>query len=95
MKNENEPYRYLVRPDDFMVFELVPGENHYRPVTRNNPQPRFIGHKHNTFSYLKSHYFFPIPEEELDTFFDICERHYKREREEDDQRRDELSMDED
>ena len=73
--------KYLVRPDDYMVFELDEALGLYEvmdpPTDRFGNKP--IPYDHFTFENLTSNYgFFPILADELPYYAILRERHYRQ-----------------
>lgn len=74
--------KYLVRPDDYSIFDLDESNNCYRswskkPITYSDgTRPK--AYDHFTFENLTKNYdFFPIDESELDIYEEKCHEHYK------------------
>ena len=74
-----QPSKYLVRPDDWMVFELQVG-GRYQPkngvtdLEGNRPIP----HDNFTEENLIKYGFFPIGEALVEFFEQRCDEHYKK-----------------
>lgn len=69
--------KYLVRPQDFSIFELDESNGCYRILLKNAIRiPNAMGHF--TFENLTVNYgFFPIDESELDFYEHKSDDHYK------------------
>jgi hypothetical protein len=71
--------KYLVRPDDSMIFEYLEEHGAYQiidpptDIDGNSPIP----YAHFTHENLTRCGFFPIDESELDHYKEKCEQHYK------------------
>jgi len=74
--------KYLVRPNDYSIFDLDETSGCYRSWSRkpltdsvgNRPTP----YSHFTFEILTQNYgFFPIDESEIDIYDQKCDEHYK------------------
>ena len=70
--------RYLVRPDDFSIFELDESNGCYRSLDSSSDPNRPTAMSHFTFENLTVNYgFFPIEADELDKYEKLCTEHYK------------------
>jgi hypothetical protein len=71
--------KYLVRPSDYMVWELREDLGLYEimdpPTDRFGNKP--IPYDHFTFENLTAHGFFPITEDELGLYAKLRENHYQ------------------
>ena len=80
MKNS----KYLVRPNDNMVFEVDPSNGCYRSYDSKNTRNRPNAYEHFTYKHLTLHYdYFPIEESEISKYEELCSQHYKQLIEED------------
>lgn len=69
---------FLVRPDDFQIFELDNSNSCYRPYANKEIKNRPFAYDHFTFDNLTEHYgFFPINENEIEFYEKKNELYHK------------------
>ena len=71
--------KYLVRPDDFSIWELDPDNGCYRgyPPMKHSDGTLVSAQKHFTFENLTKNYgWIPITEEEIPYYEEKCKYHY-------------------
>jgi hypothetical protein len=76
--SKQNPSKYLVRPDDYMIFEYLEDHGVYQiidPPTDLEGQPP-IPYAHFTYENLTKCGFFPIDESELDHYKRKNDQHY-------------------
>ena len=74
--------KYLVRPNDFHIFELDESNNCYRSLLKNavfrGDGSRVNAQKHFTYENLVNNYgFFPIDESEIEFYDKKHDEHYE------------------
>lgn len=68
--------KYLVRPNDFTIFEIDNSNNCYHPSTNINTLPSAM--PHFTYKNLTKNYgFFPIKESEISFYKEKSEEYFK------------------
>lgn len=79
-KNQINDPKYLVRGNDYSIFDLDESNNCYRgrkPITYEDGT-RLNAMEHFTFKNLTQNYgFFEIEESEIETYEQKCDEHYK------------------
>jgi hypothetical protein len=69
--------KYLVRPDDFHIFEIDPLNGCYRGYEEKKVKNRFHAYDHFTFENLTENYgWFPITKEEIPKYLEKMHFHY-------------------